>query len=298
MANLKDIRNRIHSVSSTRQVTSAMKMVSAAKLKKAQNEVAKVRPFEAKLAQIIAFLGSSVANVELNYPAFRQVTKGGKVLLVAIASDKGLAGAFNSNVVKQVELMLAGELAAEAAKGNVEVLTIGKQVAKAVKSRKIAASTRDAEGFFDNFGLAKVYDVADDITKRFEAKEYSKVILIYNEFVNAAVQNVRCSQLLPLQVDSPADGNEGGALRDFIVEPSKEEVLEDLIPQSIRTHFLSVVKESLASEHGARMTSMHKATDNATELLGELQLQYNKARQSAITNELIEIVSGASALNG
>lgn len=297
MANLKDIRNRIHSVSSTRQVTSAMKMVSAAKLKKAQNEVAKVRPFEAKLAQIIAFLGSSVANVEQNYPAFRQVTKGGKILLVAIASDKGLAGAFNSNVVKQVETMLAGELEADAAKGNVEVLTIGKQVAKAVKSRGVAASTRDAEGFFDNFGLAKVYQVADDVTKRFEAKEYSKVILIYNEFVNAAVQNVRCSQLLPLQVTT-ADDKEGGSLRDFIVEPSKEEVLADLIPQSIRTHFLSVVKESLASEHGARMTSMHKATDNATELLGDLQLQYNKARQSAITNELIEIVSGASALNG
>lgn len=297
MANLKDIRNRIHSVSSTMQVTSAMKMVSAAKLKKAQNEVAKVRPFEAKLAQIIAFLGSSVANVELNYPAFRQTTKGGKVLLVAIASDKGLAGAFNANIVKQVETMISGELSADAAKGNVEVLTIGKQVAKGVKSRKVEAPARDAEGFFDNFGLAKVYEVADDITKRFEAKEYSKVILIYNEFVNAAVQNVRCSQLLPLQI-STADDNNGGAMRDFIVEPSKEEVLQDLIPQAIRTRFLSVVKESLASEHGARMTSMHKATDNAAELLGELQLQYNKARQGAITNELIEIVSGASALNG
>lgn len=297
MANLKDIRNRIHSVSSTRQVTSAMKMVSAAKLKKAQNEVAKVRPFEAKLAQIIAFLGSSVENVELNYPAFRQSTKGGKVLLVAIASDKGLAGAFNANIVKQVEVLLAGELAAEAAKGDVEILTIGKQVAKGVKSRKVAAPARDAEGFFDNFGLATVYEVADDITRRFEAKEYGKVILIYNEFVNAAVQNVRCSQLLPLQV-TPVDEAEGGKLRDFIVEPSKEEVLQDLVPQAIRTHFLSVVKESLASEHGARMTSMHKATDNATELLGDLQLQYNKARQGAITNELIEIVSGASALNG
>lgn len=296
MANLKDIRNRIHSVSSTMQVTSAMKMVSAAKLKKAQNEVAKVRPFEAKLAQIIAFLGSSVANVEQNYPAFRQTTKGGKLLLVAIASDKGLAGAFNANVVKQVETMLNGELAADAAKGNVEILTIGKQVAKGVKSRKVQATARDAEGFFDNFGLAKVYEVADDVTKRFEAKEYSKVILIYNEFVNAAVQNVRCSQLLPLQITTGQD-NENTAIRDFIVEPSKEEVLEDLIPQAIRTHLLSVVKESLASEHGARMTSMHKATDNAAELLGELQLQYNKARQGAITNELIEIVSGASALN-
>lgn len=296
MANLKDIRNRIHSVSSTMQVTSAMKMVSAAKLKKAQNEVAKVRPFEAKLAQIIAFLGSSVANVELNYPAFRQATKGGKTLLVAIASDKGLAGAFNANVVKQVETLISGELATAASKGEVEILTIGKQVAKGVKSRKVDAPARDAEGFFDNFSLTKVYDVADDITKRFEAREYGKVILIYNEFVNAAVQNVKCAQLLPLSLSPDEQG--GSTMRDFIVEPSKEEVLADLIPQAIRTRFLSVIKESLASEHGARMTSMHKATDNATELLGELQLQYNKARQGAITNELIEIVSGASALNG
>ena len=271
MANLKDIRNRIHSVSSTMQVTSAMKMVSAAKLKKAQNEVAKVRPFEAKLAQIISFLGSSVPNVELNYPAFRSSAKGGKVLLVAVASDKGLAGAFNSNVVKQV--------------------------AKAVRSRKVPVTVHDAEGFFDGFSLSKVYSVADDVTKSFEAKEYTKVLLIYNEFVNAAVQNVRVAQLLPLVMPA-ADEADNSAMLDFIVEPSKEEVLADLIPQAIRTHFLAVVKESLASEHGARMTSMHKATDNAGELLSELQLQYNKARQSAITNELIEIVSGASALNG
>lgn len=297
MANLKDIRNRIHSVSSTMQVTSAMKMVSAAKLKKAQNEVAQVRPFEAKLAQIISFLGSSVPNVELNYPAFRSSAKGGKVLLVAVASDKGLAGAFNSNVVKQVETMVAGELAKEASEGKVEILTIGKQVAKAVRSRKVPVTVHDAEGFFDGFSLSKVYSVADDVTKRFEAKEYTKVLLIYNEFVNAAVQNVRVAQLLPLVMPA-ADEADNSAMLDFIVEPSKEEVLADLIPQAIRTHFLAVVKESLASEHGARMTSMHKATDNASELLSELQLQYNKARQSAITNELIEIVSGASALNG
>lgn len=294
MANLKDIRNRIHSVSSTRQVTSAMKMVSAAKLKKAQNDVAKVRPFEAKLAQIIAFLGSSVPNVELNYPAFRTSTKGGKTLIVAIASDKGLAGAFNSNVIKEVESLLTTTYAND----EVEILTIGKQVAKGVKSHKLNVATRDAEGFFDNFNLAKVYEVADDVTRRFEAKEYSRVVLVYNEFVNAAVQNVRSLQLLPLEVSTPDE--EGGkvTMSDFIVEPSKEEVLADLIPQSIRTRFLAIIRESLASEHGARMTSMHKATDNATELLGELQLQYNKARQSAITNELIEIVSGASALNG
>lgn len=295
MANLKDIRTRIHSVQSTRQVTSAMKMVSAAKLKKAQNEVAKVRPFEAKLTQIIGSLGSSVSNVELDYPAFRKATKGGKTLLVAIASDKGLAGAFNSNIVKEVEVLLSTTLKAEADKGLVEVLTIGKQVAKGLRSRHVTAPFTEVEGFYDNFSLAKVYEVADGIRSRFEAKEYGRVALIYNEFVNTAVQNVREAQLLPLSMDAKADD---AATRDFIVEPSKEEVLADLIPQAIRIKLLAVVKESIASEHGARMTSMHKATDNATTLLDELQLQYNKARQTAITNELIEIVSGASALNG
>ena len=295
MANLKDIRTRIHSVQSTRQVTSAMKMVSAAKLKKAQNEVAKVRPFEAKLSQIIASLGSSVANVELNYPAFRKTTKNAKTLIVAIASDKGLAGAFNANVVKEVENLLATTLSEEAQKGMVEVLTIGKQVAKGLRSRKVKVPATEATDFFDNFCLKTVYDVADDIRRRFETKELAKVILIYNKFINTAVQEVSQVQLLPLNIEQAEDN---GAVNDFIVEPSKEEVLEDLIPQAIRIRLLSVVKESVASEHGARMTSMHKATDNATTLLGDLQLQYNKARQTAITNELIEIVSGASALNG
>lgn len=296
MANLKDIRTRIHSVQSTRQVTSAMKMVSAAKLKKAQNEVAEVRPFEAKLKQIVGALGSAVEGVELNYPAFRAVTKGGKTLVVAIASDKGLAGAFNSNIVKEVEALLATDLRAAAEAGGVEVLAIGKQTARGLRARHVAVPVVEAKDFYDNFSLATAYSLVDDIRARFEAKEFGKVVMVYNEFVNTAVQNVRQVQLLPLSIDAQGEG--GGVVGDFIVEPSREEVLADLIPQAVRVRFLSVVKESLASEHGARMTSMHKATDNATALLDELQLQYNKARQSAITNELIEIVSGASALNG
>lgn len=296
MANLKDIRTRIHSVQSTRQVTSAMKMVSAAKLKKAQNEVAKVRPFEAKLKQIVGALGSAVEGVELNYPAFRAVTKGGKTLVVAIASDKGLAGAFNSNIVKEVEALLATDLRAAAEAGGVEILAIGKQTARGLRARHVAVPVVEAKDFYDNFSLATAYSLVDDIRARFEAKEFGKVVMVYNEFVNTAVQNVRQVQLLPLSIDAQGEG--GGVVGDFIVEPSREEVLADLIPQAVRVRFLSVVKESLASEHGARMTSMHKATDNATALLDELQLQYNKARQSAITNELIEIVSGASALNG
>lgn len=296
MANLKDIRTRIHSVQSTKQVTSAMKMVSAAKLKKAQNEVAKVRPFEAKLSQIIGSLGSSVANVELNYPAFRNKTKNGITLVIAIASDKGLAGAFNSNVVKEVEAMVATSLSAQVAKGKVEVLALGKQVAKGLRSRKLNAPVNEAANFFDNLSLQTVYEVADTVRRRFETKELDKVIVVYNKFVNTAVQEVSQKQLLPLQLDA-ADA-QSNAVSDFIVEPSKEEVLEDLIPQAVRIRLLALIKESLASEHGARMTAMHKATDNATALLAELQLQYNKARQTAITNELIEIVSGASALNG
>lgn len=296
MANLKDIRTRIHSVQSTKQVTSAMKMVSAAKLKKAQNEVAKVRPFEAKLSQIIGSLGSSVANVELNYPAFRNKTKNGITLVIAIASDKGLAGAFNSNVVKEVEAMVATSLSAQVAKGKVEVLALGKQVAKGLRSRKLNAPVNEAANFFDNLSLQTVYEVADTVRRRFETKELDKVIVVYNKFVNTAVQEVYQKQLLPLQLDA-ADA-QSNAVSDFIVEPSKEEVLEDLIPQAVRIRLLALIKESLASEHGARMTAMHKATDNATTLLAELQLQYNKARQTAITNELIEIVSGASALNG
>lgn len=296
MANLKDIRTRIHSVQSTKQVTSAMKMVSAAKLKKAQNEVAKVRPFEAKLSQIIGSLGSSVANVELNYPAFRNKTKNGITLVIAIASDKGLAGAFNSNVVKEVEAMVATSLSAQVAKGKVEVLALGKQVAKGLRSRKLNAPVNEAANFFDNLSLQTVYEVADTVRRRFETKELDKVIVVYNKFVNTAVQEVSQKQLLPLQLDA-ADA-QSNAVSDFIVEPSKEEVLEDLIPQAVRIRLLALIKESMASEHGARMTAMHKATDNATTLLAELQLQYNKARQTAITNELIEIVSGASALNG
>lgn len=296
MANLKDIRTRIHSVQSTKQVTSAMKMVSAAKLKKAQNEVAKVRPFEAKLSQIIGSLGSSVANVELNYPAFRNKTKNGITLVIAIASDKGLAGAFNSNVVKEVEAMVATSLSPQVAKGKVEVLALGKQVAKGLRSRKLNVPVNEAANFFDNLSLQTVYEVADNVRRRFETKELDKVIVVYNKFVNTAVQEVSQKQLLPLQLD--AVDAQSNAVSDFIVEPSKEEVLEDLIPQAVRIRLLALIKESLASEHGARMTAMHKATDNATTLLAELQLQYNKARQTAITNELIEIVSGASALNG
>ncbi|MDO4461579.1 MAG: ATP synthase F1 subunit gamma [Bacteroidia bacterium] len=289
MANLKDIRIRINSVKSTRQVTSAMKMVSAAKLKKAQDNVDHVRPFVSKLVEISNFLGTSVDNIE---ETFGYATpKRGKTLILAIASNKGLAGAFNSTIVKEVERMLKEEWATEYQAGNIELVAVGKQLVKGLAARHIdIASERNA--VLDDLTKENVYAVADEIMADF-GRKYNKVLLVYNTFVNAAVQTLTTQQLLPLSIAQP----EGNTYLDFIVEPNKAEVLADLVPQVIQAKLLAAFMESAASEHGSRMTSMNKATDNATELLGELQLQYNKARQSAITNELIEIVSGAEALN-
>lgn len=293
MANLKDIRIRINSVSTTRQVTSAMKMVSAAKFKKAQDDVEHVRPFVAKLLQIVNFLAKSVDDIEERYAGFR-VSQKGKVLIIPVASNKGLAGAFNSNVIKETERMLRNAYSMDYMRGNVDILPIGKQVSKGLKSRgfDIAADCND---LLDNLTRKNIYDVIDKIAEQFFRGVYREVHIVYNEFVNAAVQNVVTTQLLPLKVtDVELEGNK---YSDFLIEPTKEDVIEALVPQAIRSIFFATLMESAAAEHGARMTSMHKATDNATELLAELQLQYNKARQSAITGELIEIVSGAEALN-
>ena len=292
MANLKDIRVRINSVKSTRQVTSAMKMVSAAKFKKAQDNVEHVRPFLSKLLEISSFLGSSIDDVD---SAFGYASpKKGKVLLLAIASNKGLAGAFNSSVVKEVERMLKNELSDELSKGELEVKAVGKQVVKGLLSRHIEVCG-NYNDILDTLTRESVYSLANDLLSSFDNGNYRKILLVYNKFVNAAVQNVVATQLLPLQLNEVDD--KSSAYLDFIVEPNKAEVLQDMVPQVEQAVLLASFYESLASEHGARMTSMNKATDNATELLGELQLQYNKARQGAITNELIEIVSGAEALN-
>lgn len=297
MANLKDIRTRINSVKSTRQVTSAMKMVSAAKFKKAQTNVENVRPFITKLMDMANMLGHSVEDLEHNSPAFAQPKKG-KTVILALASNKGLAGAFNSNVVKEVERLVKEDYSAEYAAGNLEIHVVGKQVTKGLKARKVEV-TAEYNDVLDSLQRQDVYAVVSKMFEGFKGGAYRKIVVVYNEFVNAAVQNVKGVQLLPMQLEMPKAEAEAKAkvALDFIVEPSKAEVLNDLMPQVVNTRFLAIFFESLASEHGARMTSMNKATDNATELLNDLQLQYNKARQGAITNELIEIVSGAEALN-
>ncbi len=294
MANLKDIRIRINSVSSTRQVTSAMKMVSAAKFRKAQGDIDHVRIFVSKLVEIVNFLGQSVDGIDKKFEGFRISSKG-KVLLIPIASNKGLAGAFNNNIVKETFRLLKNDLKSEFENGEVDVLPIGKQVSKTFAARRIPM-VGNYNDLLDATTQKAVYEVADRVIEDFFSKKYRKVIVIYNKFVNAAVQEVSSQQLLPLELSKKAADE--GTFNDYIIEPDEATVLECLVPQAIKSLFYSMIVESAASEHGARMTSMQKATDNATELLGELQLQYNKARQGAITNELIEIVSGAEALKG
>lgn len=295
MANLKDIRVRINSVRTTRQVTSAMKMVSAAKFKKAQYEVEHVRPFVEKMLQIVNFLGNSVDSVQLRFAGFK-VSHKGKVLLVPIASNKGLAGAFNSNICKEVERLLKTDYEQDAKDNNIDFLPIGKHITKYLTSQKYSV-IGNGDDLLDALTPLKISELASCLIQHFLKDGYREVRLVYNKFVNAAVQTVTCELLLPLKVE-PVETEIAGKMLDFIIEPNREEVLEALIPQAVNAKFQAAIKESMASEHGARMTAMHKATDNATELLGELQLQYNKARQGAITNELIEIVSGAEALNG
>lgn len=293
MANLKDIRIRINSVRSTRQLTSAMKMVSAAKFKKAQDDVEHIRPFVSKLVRLVSFLAGSVEHISDRYQGFI-VNPKGKVLIVSIASNRGLAGAFNSNVIKETERLIRHKYQSEMAAGQLDIITIGKQATKTLTSHKYHV-LNNYDTLLDNMSFENVDKVAMSLADKFFSGEYREVQLVYNQFVNAAVQNVQTLQMLPLSIESVQ--TEKGGYLDFIVEPSKEEALEVLIPQTIKIKFYEAMLESVASEHGARMTSMHKATDNATDLLGELQLQYNKARQTSITNELIEIVSGAEALN-
>jgi len=286
MANLKEIRNRIASVSSTMQITSAMKMVSAAKLKKAQDAITAMRPYAEKLTELLQNLSATLeGDMGGKFAEQRPVNK---VLLVAITSNRGLAGAFNANIIKQVRT-----LAESHAGKQVDVLTIGKKGNDALK--KSANVISNHNGIYDNLTFENVAEIAEDLMKRFVDGEYDRIDIVYNNFKNAATQIVKTEQFLPL---APAvTTQESTANVDYIFEPSKEEIVLNLIPLSLKTQLYKSVRDSFASEHGARMTAMHKATDNATALRNQLKLTYNKARQAAITNEILEIVGGAEALN-
>jgi F-type H+-transporting ATPase subunit gamma len=286
MANLKEIRNRITSVSSTMQITSAMKMVSAAKLKKAQDAITAMRPYAEKLTELLQNLSATLdGDAGGEYTTQREVKK---VLLVAVTSNRGLCGAFNTNVVKEVKSrtdFYAGK--------QVDVFAIGKKGNDVLRKTHTVIDNQSA--VFDTLTFDNVSVIANTITELFLTGGYDKVELIYNQFKNAATQIVQTEQFLPLAALVSATSASAG---DYIFEPSKEDIVLTLIPKSLKTQLYKGIRDSFASEHGARMTAMHKATDNATELRDQLKLTYNKARQAAITNEILEIVGGAEALNG
>ncbi len=286
MANLKEIRNRITSVSSTMQITSAMKMVSAAKLKKAQDAITAMRPYAEKLTELLQSLSATLdGEVGGSFTAQREVNK---VLVVAITSNRGLCGAFNTNVIKQAKTI------AESYSGKqVDVFAIGKKGNDALgKTNTIVGNKSEV---FDDLTFDNVAEIAQILTDKFTSGEYDKIEIVYNQFKNAATQIVQSEQFLPL---APVKSDKPVSTGDYIFEPSKEEIVLTLIPKSLKTQLYKAIRDSFASEHGARMTAMHKATDNATELRDQLKLTYNKARQAAITNEILEIVGGAEALKG
>ncbi len=294
MPNLKEVRNRIVSVNSTRQITSAMKLVAAAKLKRAQDAITKMRPYAEKLREILENLSQSVDVSENVYAAQREENN---ILLVVLTSNRGLCGAFNSSIIKRVNHLIDTKYSKQAAEGKVSIVTIGKKATAFYNKKanvKVIASYDDIYGAltFEN-----ATPIAEYVMELFKEEKVDKVEFVYNFFKTAGSQIVTNEQFLPI-VPPTADQKDAKPAQDYIFEPNKKEILENLIPLSLKTQLFKVILDSNASEHGARMTAMHKATDNAGELLKELKLSYNKARQAAITNEILEIVAGAEALKG
>ncbi len=293
MANLKEIRIRIASVNSTRQITSAMKMVSAAKLRRAQDAVIQLRPYASKLDGILQSISENVGSTNDN--VFGKERPLNKVLVVVITSNRGLCGAFNSNVIKKAVQLINGEYAALNAKGRVELLTIGKKGFDYFRAKNYKIN-KNQSSIYEKLSFEKVIPVVEELMDSFESKEFDKIILVYNQFKNAAVQILTDEQFLPIKKQKKGEKNKFSHKFDFIYEPSQEYMLKELIPKSLKIQFYKAILDSYAAEHGARMTAMHKATDNAGELLKQLNLTFNKARQGAITNDILEIVGGANAL--
>ena len=286
MANLKEIRNRIVSVSSTMQITSAMKMVSAAKLKKAQDAITSMRPYVSKLNNLIQNLSSSL-EPDMNSPFVSDREKN-SILLVVITSNRGLCGAFNSNVIKKTR-----QLAEEFSNKKVSLITIGKKGSEILGKKDKIISTHDY--IFDDLNYEKADEISKEIMDSFKKELYDEVILVYNRFKNAATQIVETETFLPIEENLDEKSLKSP---DYIFEPNQSKIVNELLPKALSIKFFKALRDSFASEHGARMTAMHKATDNATELRDQLKLTYNKARQAAITNEILEIVGGAEALEG
>jgi F-type H+-transporting ATPase subunit gamma len=295
MANLKEIRIRRASVASTKQITSAMKMVSAAKLRKAQDAILRFRPYAEKLKEILSSVADAMKEDEDN--PFAQQREKEQILLVLITSNRGLCGAFNSNAIKSAVQRALTVFGTQMVANQVDFISIGKKGSEFLR-KKGYRMIFDGSPLFDDLTFDNVGAVAEMIMKRFTEKEYDHVDIVYNQFRNAATQVIVEEQFLPIQIGKNGEDESSVPYADYIFEPSKEYIVRELIPTSLKLQFYKAILDSHAAEHGARMTAMHKATDNATELLKELNLQFNKARQASITNEILEIVSGAEALKG
>ena len=297
MAGLKEVRIRIAYVKSTQQITSAMKMVAASKLRRAQNSIIKLRPYAAKLREMLQNLSGSIDNS--NESKFSELRDPQKILLVVIASNRGLCGAFNSNIMKAAVARIEEKYKVQFSSGNGSIITIGKRATEYFTKRnyKVLASHDD---FFDKLNFASISPFAGYLMQSFVNKDFDRIEIVYNQFKNAAVQNLVCEQFLPIMPGTLTNGksSQAKAMADYIFEPDKETVVRELLPKTLRIQVFKSVLDSYAAEMGARMTAMQQATDNAKDLLRNLNITYNKARQNQITSELIEIVSGAEALKG
>jgi len=291
MANQKEIRDRIASVSSTQQITAAMKMVSAARLRKAQEAIQQMRPYAEQLKVILSYLSEAIIDEEDDpYGVQRDLEQ---MLIVVITSNRGLCGGFNSAVIKRTLQLVSEDYATKMEQNKVDFLSIGKHGAKYLKKNNFQI-VGDKSDLFDELTFNNVMPVAEAIMSDYVHHKYDKILLVYNQFKNAAVQVLTVEQFLP--VEHPEETDNASYATDYIYEPSKDYIIKELIPKSLKIQFYKSLLDSSAAEHGARMTAMHKATDNATELIRDLRLTYNKARQATITNEILEIVSGAEAL--
>ena len=285
MANLKEIRNRIASVSSTMQITSAMKMVSAAKLKKAQGAITNMRPYANTLTELIQNLSGSLDGDTQNL--YTQVRPKQSVLIISITSNRGLCGAFNANIIKKTRQLFDKEFKNQ----KVSLITIGKKGSEILNKTGKVISSYDS--VFDDLTYNSASNIAEIVMNHYEKKTFDQVVLVYNRFKNAATQIIEAEPFLPIVAEKKSENNSNV---DYIFEPSKSEIIGELLPKSLKMQLFKALRDSFASEHGARMTAMHKATDNATDLRDQLKLTYNNARQAAITNEILEIVGGAEAL--
>jgi F-type H+-transporting ATPase subunit gamma len=294
MASLKEIRTRIASVKSTRQITSAMKMVSAAKLRRAQETIILMRPYAGKLQEILSNISQSLENDQDN--VLGKVREVNKVLLIAISSNKGLCGAFNSNVAKKVFHLLDTDYSMQSRQHNVDIIAIGRKAADLMKSKGCTITETHHE-IVEHLKFELVVPLTEKVIDLFVDGEYDEIKIIYNQFRNAAIQDLTLENYLPILPQAKDSAKQKNSV-DYILEPSREHIIRELIPKTLKIQLYKACCDSVASEHGARMTAMHKATENASEMINNYQLDYNKARQASITKEILEIVGGAEALKG